>query len=300
MRATGDEALREHALLRSLIDDQLRAVRCVDEAADALVAAGHAVADALRKGGRLIYLGAGASGCIAVQDGAELPGTFGLDIQSLAFVSPGGDPFGALVGSAGEDDEHEAAGAIEALALGEDDLVIAVSASGSTPFTLAGARAAQGRGARVVAIACRAGAPLLEKADVAVLLPTGPEAVDGSTRLGAGTAQKAALGVISTLACAEIGHVHRGMMVNLRPDNAKLRDRAAGIVERLAEVDHAAAVAALEATQFDVKAAAVAAAGGLDAEAAKTLVAECGGDLASALQHCNALQRVSAPQRAGF
>ncbi|MBV8472029.1 MAG: N-acetylmuramic acid 6-phosphate etherase, partial [Hyphomicrobiales bacterium] len=125
------------------------------------------------------------------------------------------------------------------------------------------------------------------------LLPTGPEAVDGSTRLGAGTAQKAALGVISTLACAELGHVHRGMMVNLRPDNAKLRDRAAGIVERLAEVDHAAAVAALEATHFDVKAAVVAAAGGLDAEAAKTLVAECGGDLAKALQ------RVSAPQRAG-
>ena len=284
MRATGDGTPGGHeALLRALIDDQIRAVRCVDEAADVLVAAADAVAEAVRKGGRLIYLGAGASGCIAIQDGAELPGTFGLDILSIAFVSPGGDPFGALVGSAGEDDEEDARAAVEQLALRPDDLVLAVSASGSTPFTLAGARAAKARGARLVSIACRPGAPLFEGADVSVLLATGPEAVDGSTRLGAGTAQKAALGVISTLACAKLGHVHRGLMVNLRPDNAKLRARATGIVARLAEVDEATAAGALERTQFDVKAAVVAA-GGLDADAAKALVVDCDGDLAVALE----------------
>lgn len=285
MSATVDGASPGHgALLRALVEDQLRATRCVAEASDALAAAAEAVASALRAGGRLIYLGAGASGCIAMQDRAELPGTYGVGIDSLAFVSPGGDPFGALIGSAGEDDEDDARRAIAALAVGRADLALAVSASGSTPFTLAGARAAKARGARLVSIACRAGAPLFDGADVCVLLETGAEAVDGSTRLAAGTAQKAALGVISTLACAKLGHVHRGMMVNLRPDNAKLRARAIGIVRRLGEVDEAAAAAALEQTHYDVKAAIVATASGLDAEAAKALVAACGGDLAQAIE----------------
>ena len=284
MSATLDSATHDHdALLRALVEDQLRATRCVAAAASALAAAADAVATALRAGGRLTYLGAGASGCLAVQDGAELPGTYGLDTASIAFVSPGGATLATLVDSAGEDDEDAGRAAIDALALVADDVVIAVSASGSTPFTLAGARAAKARGARLVAIACRAGAPLLDGADVAVLLDTGAEAVDGSTRLAAGTAQKAALGIISTLACAKLGHVHRGMMVNLRPDNAKLRARAIGIVRRLGEVDEPTAAAALEKTHYDVKAAVVAAAGRLDAQTAKDLVAACAGDLAKAL-----------------
>jgi N-acetylmuramic acid 6-phosphate etherase len=284
MSATQDSGPRDQdALLGALVEDQLRATRCVAAAADALAAAAEVAAAALRAGGRLIYLGAGASGCLAVQDGAELPGTFGLDRARVAFVSPGGTPLGALVDSAGEDDEDDARAALDALGVGPDDLVLAVSASGSTPFTLAGARAAKARGARLVAIACRPGAPLLEGADVGVLLDTGAEAVEGSTRLAAGTAQKAALGVISTLACARLGHVHRGMMVNLRPDNAKLRARAVGIVRRLGEVDEATAAAALGQTHYDVKAAVVAAAGRLDARTAKALVSDCGGDLAAAL-----------------
>lgn len=284
MNATLDRAPRdEDSLLKALIDDQVRAVQRVAEVADRLHAAAAEAAAALRAGGRLIYLGAGASGCLATQDGAELPGTFGLDAARLAFVAPSGAAPGSLVDSAGEDDEAAARRAIEALEPCANDLVIAVSASGSTPFTVAGARAAKARGARVVAIACRAGAPLLDGADVGVLLETGPEAIDGSTRLGAGTAQKAALGVISTLACAKLGHVHRGLMVNLRPENAKLRARARGIVERLSEVDGGTAAAALDATNYDVKAAVVVAAGRLDAPAAKALVAACEGDLETAL-----------------
>jgi len=271
------------ALLRALIDDQIAAVQRVAAASDRLCAAADEVATALRAGGRLIYLGAGASGALAFQDGAELPGTFGLDPKILAFVSPAAAASGALADSAGEDDEPAGRRAIEALQPGANDLVFAVSASGSTPFTLAGARAAKAMGARVVALVCRAGAPLLACADVGVLIETGPEAVEGSTRLGAGTAQKAALGVISTLACARLGHVHRGLMVNLRPDNAKLRERAARIVARLGEVDEEAAAAALGAADYDVKAAVVAAAGRLDAPSAKALLAACDGDLKRAL-----------------
>ncbi len=300
MSATLDGAPRDRddALLRALIDDQIRAVQCVATAADSLDAAAAAAAATLRAGGRLIYLGAGASGALAFQDGAELPGTFGLDPASLAFVSPGGAGPGSLVDSAGEDDGPAARRAIEALAPGPRDLVLAVSASGSTPFTLAGALAAKAQGARVVALVCRAGAPLFDCADVGVLLDTGAEAVDGSTRLAAGTAQKAALGVISTLCCARLGHVHRGLMVNLRPDNAKLRARAIGIVGRLTEVDEEAAAAALGATNFDVKAAIVVAAGGLDARAARALVAACEGDLAAALARAPAHRDVKFQPRA--
>jgi N-acetylmuramic acid 6-phosphate etherase len=286
MSATLEGARRDDedaALLDALIGDQLRAVQSVAAVADALCSAADAVAAALRAGGRLIYLGAGASGALALQDGAELPGTFGLDPARLAFVSPGGGPPGRLVDGAGEDDEAGARRAIEALEPVATDLVLAVSASGSTPFTLAGARAAKARGAKVVALACRRGAPLLDCADVAVLVETGPEAVEGSTRLAAGTAEKAALGVISTLACARLGHVHRGLMVNLRPDNAKLRARAVRIVGRLGEVDDETAAAALGATHYDVKAAVVAAAGRLDAQAAKALIEACEGDLKIAL-----------------
>jgi N-acetylmuramic acid 6-phosphate etherase len=285
MSATRDRAPidDDDALLQALIDDQLRAVRCVAAAAEKLSAAASAVAAALRAGGRLIYLGTGASGALAFQDGAELPGTFGLDPARLAFVSPAGAAPGSFVDSAGEDDEQSARRAVEALEPGANDLVLAVSASGATPFTLAGARAAKALGARVVALACRKNAPLLDCADVGVLIETGPEAVDGSTRLAAGTAQRAALGVISTLCCARLGHVHRRLMVNLRPDNAKLRARAMGIVGRLSAVDEATAAAALRATNYDVKAAVVAAVGGLDAEAAKALVEACEGDLTTAL-----------------
>jgi N-acetylmuramic acid 6-phosphate etherase len=284
-RAPGDD---HAALLGALIDDQLRAVQGVAAAAEKLSAAADAVAAALRAGGRLIYLGAGASGALAFQDGAELPGTFGLDPARLGFVSPAGAAPGSPVDGAGEDDEQSARRAVEALAPGPNDLVLAVSASGSTPFTLAGALAAKARGARVVALACQRNAPLLDGADLAVVIETGPEAVDGSTRLAAGTAEKAALGVISTLACARLGHVHRRLMVNLRPDNAKLRARAVRIVGRLGEVDEATAAAALRATQYDVKAAVVAAAAGLDAAAAKALVEACEGDLAAALAQAGA------------
>ena len=123
--------------------------------------------------------------------------------------------------------------AVDALSLRPEDVVVAVSASGATPFTLAGARRAKEAGACVAAIVCRPGSPLAGLADVAATFDIGAEAVEGSTRLAAGTAQKAALGVISTLAAAELGHVHDGLMINVRPENVKLRARARNIVERL-------------------------------------------------------------------
>ena len=210
-------------LLAALIAGQRRAVERVASEARALEAGAKRIAKALRAGGRLIYLGAGSSGLLAMQDGLELPGTFGLGEERIRFVTPNGERF--VIDSSGEDDEEAAVTAIDALSLGPDDVVIAVSASGATPFTVAGARRAKGARANVVAIVCRMGSPLAGLADVAAVFDIGPEAVEGSTRLAAGTAQKAALSVISTLAAAELGYVHDGLMINVRPENAKLKLR---------------------------------------------------------------------------
>jgi N-acetylmuramic acid 6-phosphate etherase len=133
------------------------------------------------------------------------------------------------------------------------DAVIAVSASGSTPFTVAAAAEAHRRGAFVIAIAHRPGSPLLSGAGAPIFLESGEEALRGSTRLAAGTAQKAALGMLSSLMGFELGHVHQGQMVNLKADNAKLRDRALGIVAMIASVSEAKAEAALRVAGGEVK-----------------------------------------------
>jgi N-acetylmuramic acid 6-phosphate etherase len=283
-------------LLEALVAGQRRAIECVAAEADALEAAAKRVAAALRAGGRLVYLGAGSSGLLAMQDGLELPGTFSLGEERIRFVAPNGERF--VIDTSSEDDEEAAATAIDALALGPDDIVIAVSASGATPFTVAGAKRAKENRATVAAIVCRLGSPLASVADVAAVFDIGPEAVEGSTRLAAGTAQKAALSIISTLAAAELGHVHDGLMVNVRPENAKLKVRARRIVERLASVGGETAEAALIEAGGDVATAVAAAAGSLGAAAARRLLKECGGDLAEALSRLRAQERKSTRVRA--
>jgi N-acetylmuramic acid 6-phosphate etherase len=276
------------SLAHALLDGQVRAIDEVRAARATLQAAASRVALTLRAPGRIIYAGAGSSGWLAMQDGLELPGTFGIDADRIAFVTPEGDRIG--IDSAGEDDGRAAERAIDALGAGPSDLVIAVSASGTTPFTLAAARRAKDRQGLVVAIVCRGGSPLAALADIAVDLDTGPEAVEGSTRLAAGTAQKAALGVISTLAAAELGLVHDGLMINLRPENAKLRVRAAGIVARIARVDEHAAAHALRAAREEVPVAIAIAAGRLERVAAAALVSECGGNVSEVLMRLSERQ----------
>ncbi len=271
----------EASLLDALLSGQLRAADCVARERRALAAAARLFAHALRSGGRVLYLGAGSSGLLAMQDGLELPGTFGLDPGRVRFVTPNGERF--LIDGASEDDARAAEAAVDALQARPEDVAIAVSASGATPFTLAAARCAKATGARLVAIVCRAGSPLAALADAPVIFDIGKEAVEGSTRLAAGTAQKAALGVLSTLAAAELGWVHDGLMVNVRPDNAKLRARAQDIVARVAAVEQATALAALAEAQNDVPVAIATAAGKIDAMEARALIAECGGDLSHVL-----------------
>lgn len=251
---------RLHALpgpmaLERLLAAQLAALHSVSAAIPAIDAAAVAAADILGRGGRLAYAGAGSSGLMALADCLELPGTFGIPPARTPILLAGGASSLLHMTGAAEDDPTMGLADLDASGIGLGDGVICVSASGGTPYTLAIAEAARARGVLVISIANRTGAPLLAMANHAIVLDTGAELVAGSTRMGAGTAQKVALNMMSVRMAVALGHVHAGQMVNLVADNAKLRRRAAGIVADIAIVSDSTAEAALTATAGSVKAA---------------------------------------------
>ena len=246
---------------------QVEAARAVLAVGPALADGARAMADTLRSGGRLYYVGAGSSGLMAAADALELGGTFSIPEAQVRILMAGGLPTSAAMPGGTEDETADLATGLADLAA--HDTLIAVAASGATPYTLEAVRIAKARGARVIALANNPGSPLLDAADIPVALETPPEVISGSTRLGAATAQKIALNSMSTLMGVAIGAVHDGMMVNVVADNIKLRARAAGMVARIADTDTAAAETALAATGGAVKAAVLLAAGAPSAEAAR-------------------------------
>lgn len=198
----------------------------VSRALPAIARAIDAIAKALAKGGRLIYVGAGTSGRLAALDAAECPPTFGTRPPSVQFVIAGGR---RALASASEVSEDSAAAGRRDLARrrpGPKDVVVGLAASGRTPYTVAALALARRRGARTVAVTCNPGTPLARAAHIAIVLPTGPEVVAGSTRMKAGTAQKMVLNMLSTGAMARLGFVYGNLMVNVHRKNRKLRQRA--------------------------------------------------------------------------
>lgn len=270
--------------LDALLDAQLSAVAAVRAALPALAEAVAAAAAALALGGgRLIYAGAGTSGRIAAQDGAELPPTFDWPRDRLAMVMAGGPAAFTEAAEGAEDDAAAAVVKMTELGATARDVVLAVAASGNTAFTCAALEAAGRRGAITIGIANNPAGRLLALARYPVLLATGAEPLAGSTRLKAGTAQKAALNLFSTQLMSALGGVHRGLMVDMRASNAKLRARALRMLRHLTGADEAAALAALDASGWRVKHA-VLALRGLDGAAADALLARSGNVLRAALQ----------------
>jgi N-acetylmuramic acid 6-phosphate etherase len=272
-------------ILNLLAEGQGRAVAAVKAAIPALAEAAEALATGLAQGGRVVYAGAGSSINIAVQDGAELPSTFGLEKSRIAFVIAGGEASLLDIDARAEDDIEQALASVSVRKLPPKDTVIALSASGSTPFTLTAARAAKAAKAVVIAIANNPATPLLNVADHPVLIETGPEVIVGSTRMGAGTAQKCALGLLSTLAHIKLGAIYDGWMIRLQADNAKLRKRAQRMVADIAKVDEVSAEQALAQTDGHVAPAALICAGAKDVVAAEALLAKTKGNLRLALEH---------------
>ena len=270
-------------LVAAIAEAQLAAAATVLAAREALAHAAEAAAERLRDPtGRIVYAGAGASGRLAVQDGVELLPTYGWPPARLAYLMAGGEA--ALIGSVegAEDDGAEAARRVAALALGPGDVVLAVAASGRTPWAVETARAARERGALVIGLAGNAGSPLLGAAHHPILLDTGAEVVAGSTRMAAGTAQKAALNALSTAIMVRLGRVHDNLMVDLSSSNVKLDRRRIDILRRIAPSPEAEAREALDRAGGWIKLAVLLLAG-QDEVAARARLDRAGGSLRAAL-----------------
>lgn len=289
-QAEGLDRLPAQRVLDVIHETQIRALGSVRTAIPSLSEAAELTAEALKAGGRLIYVGAGSSGLMALADGLELPGTFGLAVDDVKILLAGGVSSLSNLAGGPEDDEAQALADVEASAVSARDCAICVTASGSTPYTVAAAKACQARGARVIGIANTAGAPLFAVSTVSILLETPPEVIAGSTRMGAGTAQKVALNMLSTLTAMHLGHVYDGYMINLKADNAKLQARAARIVGEIADVSQEAAAQSLSDTGGSVKLATLVASGAGSAEEASRLLDSHQGDFRSALQTARAGQ----------
>lgn len=263
---------------------QAEAARAVQEAVPDIAQAAELAARCVAGGGMLVYAAAGSSGLMALADALELPGTYGLAHDRIKVLLAGGAEALTRMEGGPEDDADAARAAVAEAGVSRGDCVIALTASGSTPYPIAAVEAARAAGASTIGISNNRGARLFDKVDVAICLPTPPEVIAGSTRMGAGTAQKIALNMLSTMIAVHLGHVHDGFMVNLIADNAKLRDRARRIVMAVSGVDDAKAAAALEQAGGAVKAAIVLAAGAEGVDGARGLLAKNGGHLRPVLE----------------
>ncbi len=240
-------------ILDAMIEGQFAAVAAVRTARAAIEAAALAIEPRLRDGGRLVYAGAGTSGRLAVQDGAELAPTFSWPQERVLLLIAGGRE--ALVQSVegAEDESEQAVELVRRHAIDVSDVVIAVAASGTTPFTLACLREAKARGALTIGIANNQDTPLLAEANHPIWLDTGPEPIAGSTRMKAGTAQRIAMTLLSSLVMIRLGRVYRGLMVDLKAANTKLVKRSEKILLELSGRSRAEVREALQRANGSVK-----------------------------------------------
>lgn len=271
-------------LVRAMTGGQFEAIAAVQAAGPALARAVEEAGARLDRGGRLIYMGAGTSGRVAVQDAAELYPTFGWPRERALTLMAGGPDALVQAREGAEDDTEEAIEALEGVGLRPEDVVVAVAASGSTPFALSGLRHARARGALTIGIYNNPGASMGALAELPVLLATGAEFLAGSTRMQAGTAQKAVLNILSTGVMVHLGLIWRGQMVAMRPSNVKLRRRAVRMVAGLADAAPQAAEAALLETGWDIRLALLMLLRGLSVEAARTVLDARGGNLRRAMR----------------
>jgi N-acetylmuramic acid 6-phosphate etherase len=253
-RSYGLDKMSAREIVRLMNEEEQIVLRVMTQAEQAIAVAIEHAAEAFQRGGRVVYLGAGTSGRIETMDAAEMPPTFGISSDRfIAIVAGGNLSIGTAIEDA-EDDPHAAIVALNAIGLTRSDVVIGVAASGTTPFVLGGIRHARQKGIWTCGIANNKNAPLLETADHAILLDTGPEILTGSTRLKAATAQKLVLNRISTGAMVLSGKVVENLMVDVKAKNAKLKERCVRIVVDLCPVTTDEARDLLERHDWNIRA----------------------------------------------
>jgi N-acetylmuramic acid 6-phosphate etherase len=281
-RFKGLDTWRTGEILEALWSSQARAIAACVSALPAIErAVDAAVARLAGAAGRLVYVGAGSSGMIAALDALDLGPTFNWPEERTVVFVAGGLDLQRGPDPTVEDDAAGGRSRARAAGLGAGDVVIGISASGSSAYTVAVLEAARERGAMTIAVASRADSPLVHAADHAIVVPTGAEVLAGSTRLAAGTAQKLVLNLFSTAVMVGLGFVFDNLMIDVRPANAKLRQRRTAIVASIAQVDRAIAADAL-ARHGDVKRAVLGLAGMSEPEIEAAL-ASAGGNLRRAL-----------------
>ncbi len=253
-----------------------QAIPAITEAVDAIVAA-------LSSGGRLFYIGAGTSGRLGVLDAAECPPTFSVSSEFVQGIIAGGEAALSRATEASEDDPALGVRDLTARGFRPGDVLVGLAASGRTPYVLGAIRAARDLEACTIGISCTPDSELSQQVDIAIEILPGPEILTGSTRMRAGTATKLALNMISTAVMIRLGHVYSNLMVNVRPKNEKLVDRARRIIAEAAGVPYERASELLDQAGGNVKTAIVMTLLGLPRQQAETRLAEGGGRISVAL-----------------
>ncbi len=234
-------------IARIINEEDKKVASAVEKALPQIAEGIDIVAEAILRGGRLIYVGAGTSGRIAALDASECPPTFGTDPKIVQFVIAGGEKALSRATEASEDSRTLGRRDMARRKPGKKDVVVGVAASGRTPYTIAAVEYARKKGARTMAVVANPGSELGRTAEIEIVADAGPEVLSGSTRMKAGTAQKMVLNMLTTGAMARLGYIYGNLMVNVHTRNEKLSERGLGILEKAAEVDRATAARALKA-----------------------------------------------------
>ena len=270
-------------LVSTFTDDQLVAVNAVRAARGQISAAVAAAVPRLERGGRLIYVGAGTSGRLGLLDSVELYPTFSWPRERAVALLAGGAEAVYQAAEGAEDNADQGARDVNATGTGVNDVVIALAAAGTTPYTLGALRAARAAGALTIGIANNPDAPLTREAEVGITLDTGAELISGSTRLKAGTAQKITLNTFSSSVMVRLNKVYGNLMVDLKPTNAKLIRRAIRLTMLATGKDETIAQKTLEACGFQIKVAIIAIAKEIDIDAAVSRIEVANGSVRKAL-----------------
>jgi N-acetylmuramic acid 6-phosphate etherase len=241
--------------------------------------------ESLRSGGRIIYVGTGTSGRLAVIDAAECPPTFSIPPESIQAVMAGGTKAFAYAFESSEDDREKGAADLKSKKLTKDDLIIGIAASGNTPYTNAALEFAKSKGAKTAAIVCVENSVMSKTADLTVYIAVGPEVITGSTRMKAGTAQKLVLNMISTAVMIKLGMTYSNWMINVAMSNEKLRERGQHIVQEILGVKPDEAARLVETSGSNLKVAVIMGATGCTREDAENRLAEAKGNMRAVISH---------------
>lgn len=280
------DTLSTSGILQVINAEDRKVADAVAAAIPAISLAVDGIVDRLRNGGRLFYIGAGTSGRLGVLDASECPPTFSVPHGMVQGIIAGGEAALSRATEASEDDPASGERDLMARGFTANDSLVGIAASGRTPYVLGAIHAARKLGALTIGVACAPGSELAKAAEIAIELIVGPEVVTGSTRMKAGTATKLALNMITTASMIKLGYVYGNLMVNLKPSNEKLRDRARRIVRDAAGVpDDTAGALLMEAG--DVRTAILMGKKGISKDDAQRRLAEAGGSIGQALEWKN-------------